>query len=267
MVHDIGCRDFLMKQVGEDWDMWFFKMKSAMDYRIMQGEQWLRSEGSRIHFMLRYVPDIEPYRFVHRRYGDMWTPEGYFNRNKHTYGYRTCLPKSTSSLTLNTARMSGGFVRPGVKTLLLHLKGESSSNRAIDGNSENPGVIPEPPSAPVAKRPRYQPFEDELLADDFQNLRTVTYVSDDERNNRTFIIVLGGVQVVPGLHGEDDDDEPPPLEDIPVEERTLLRMKTLLRMRILDIFFEDGEPEADEIDLDGGMEDSGSEDEAHRLGP
>ena len=34
---------------------------------------------------------------------------------------RTFLLKSTSSLTLNTARMSGGFVKPGVKTFGLSI--------------------------------------------------------------------------------------------------------------------------------------------------
>ncbi|XP_048491465.2 uncharacterized protein LOC125492785 [Beta vulgaris subsp. vulgaris] len=185
MVHDIGCKDYLMKQVREDWDVWFFKMKSAMDYRIMQGEQWLRSEGSRIHFMLRYVPDIEPYRFVHRRYGDMWTTEGYFNRNKHTYGYQN-LPSEKHFLTdLKYCENEWRVRETRGQHPSTSSKRESSGNRTVDGNSEDPGVIPKPPSA----------------ADDFQNLRTVTYVSDDERNNRTFIIVLDGVQPAPGLDG------------------------------------------------------------------
>ncbi|XP_048502881.1 uncharacterized protein LOC125498672 [Beta vulgaris subsp. vulgaris] len=172
--------------------------------------------------------------------------------------------------------------------------GESSGTRTVDGSSENPRVIPEPPSSPVAKRPRYQPFEDELIADDFQNLRTVTYVSDDERNNRTFIVVLDGVQVAPGLDGEDDDDEPPPLENIPVEEEEPAENDDPVEEEnhvleedpieeegpieeedteedqeplLDDILIEDDEPDAEEIDIDEGIEDSESEDEAHRLSP
>ena len=36
MVYDIGPKEYLMKhRISEDWDVWAYKMKAAMDYKIM----------------------------------------------------------------------------------------------------------------------------------------------------------------------------------------------------------------------------------------
>ena len=73
-------------------------------------------------------------------------------------------------------------------------RGERSGARTVDENSENPRVKPKPQTPPrVVKRARYQAFEDEFIPEDYHvalNLRTVTYISDDEGNNRTFITVI-----------------------------------------------------------------------------
>ena len=45
--------EYLTKhRITKDWDIWAYKMKDAMEYRIMQGVMRLMTELEKIHFML-----------------------------------------------------------------------------------------------------------------------------------------------------------------------------------------------------------------------
>ena len=59
------------------------------------------------------------------------------------------------------------------------------------------------------KRARYQAFEDEFIPEDYHvasNLRTVTYICDDEGNNRTFIASIEEDHVAPILDVENEEE-------------------------------------------------------------
>ncbi|XP_010683124.1 uncharacterized protein LOC104897862 [Beta vulgaris subsp. vulgaris] len=235
MVYDIGSKEYLMKhRIAEDWDIWAYKMQAAMDYRIMQGDTRLRTESEKIHFMLRYVPNVEPYRFVHHRYGDLWSEEGNFNREKHTYRnqylptiehFITDLKYCENEWKIREKRgCDSSTSSPSIQGTY-HV-GESSGASVVDGNSENPGVKRETQTPPrAAKRARYQLFEDEFIPENYyttSDLRTLTYIFDDEENTRTFIAVIEENQVAPvldvGNEEEGDPNEDEPAEGDPIEE-------------------------------------------------
>ncbi|XP_010695336.1 protein FANTASTIC FOUR 1-like [Beta vulgaris subsp. vulgaris] len=165
--------------------------------------------------------------------------------------------------------------------------GVSSGTKVVDVNFENPRVKTDPQTTSRAvKRARYQTFGNEFIPENHQiesNLRTVTYIFNDEENNRTFIAVVGEDHVAPILDLENEEEEDPnenePDEEDPIEENDHEEEKESIEEEEEeepieeeetmeeDEPIEDEEPFEDEADMKEGIENPYSNDKTHHHSP
>ena len=128
-------------------------------------------------------------------------------------------------------------------------------------------------------------FEDEFIPEDYHvalNLRTVTYISDDEGDN-IFIALIEENQVAPvldvGNEEEGDPNKNEPSEGDPIEEQLVKEEEPIEEEEEEKPMeeeeepleeeepIEDDEPIEDEADIEEGIENPESDDEAHCYSP